>query len=129
MLLRAAGAFADNWQFLTTLMLALAALIIGIRALASSHRVEEAVVGDGPSVLVQWHRAAGQTQCTLRALGEVKNARFKLGKEQRPLPNLGANRTDTIVLPVMESGAPWELHFVDPATGKRLRQKGVVRYD
>lgn len=119
----------DNWQFLITLFFALAALGVSIKALISSKRVEEEITGDAPSVLVQWHKIGSQTQCTLTALGEVKDAYFKLGKQRKLLANLEATRLETLVFPVMEGGIRWELRFIDPATGKTLRQKGVVRYE
>lgn len=118
----------DNWQFLVTLFLALVALGISIKALISSRRVEEEIRGDAPSVAVIWHKTDNQTQCTLTALGEVKDASFKLGEERRRLGNLEATRSETLVFQVMERGTRWELHFIDPATGKTLRQSGLVRY-
>ena len=118
----------DNWQFLITLFFALVALGISIKALIGSRRVEEEIRGDEPSVIVTWHKTDSQTQCTLTALGEVKDAYFKLGKQRKLLANLEATRLETLVFPVMERGTHWELRFVDPATGKTLRQRGVVRY-
>lgn len=119
----------DKWQFLITLFLALVALGISIKALLSSRRVEEEIVdGDKPSMMVTWYKTDSQTQCTLTALGEVKDASFKVGKESRRLVNLAVNRSQTLVFPVMGRGTRWELHFIDPATGKTLRQRGLVRY-
>jgi hypothetical protein len=119
----------DNWQFLVTLFFALAALGVSIKALIGSQRVEEEITGDAPSVLVKWHRIGSQTECTLTALSEVKDASFKLGKQRKLLTNLEATRLETLVFPVMEVGIRWELRFRDPASGKTLRQKGVVRYE
>ena len=118
----------DNWQFLITLFFAPVALGISVKALISSRRVEETITGDAPSVLVKWYKVDSQIQCTLSALGEVKDASFKLGKQRKLLANLEATGLETLVFPVMERGIRWELRFIDPDTGKTLRQKGVVRY-
>lgn len=118
----------DNLQFLIALLLAFIALGISIRALMSSRRLEEEIVGDKPSVMVRWHKTGSQTQCTLTALGEIKDASFKLGRQRELLDNLEATGSETLVFPVMEGGIRWELRFIDPATGKTLRQRGFVRY-
>jgi len=118
----------DSWQFLITLFFALAALGVSIKALISSQRVEEEITGDEPSVLVAWRKIGSQTQCILTALGEVKDASFKLGRQRKLLANLEATGSETLVFPATERGIRWELRFTDPGTGKTLRQKGVVRY-
>ena len=117
-----------NWQFFITLSVALVALGISIKALIGSRKVAEEIVEDKPSVMVKWYKTDDQTKCILTAIGEVKDVSFMLGKERKRLDNLEANRSETLVFPDMERGTRWELHFIDPATGKTSRQNGLVRY-
>jgi len=120
----------NNWQFFVTLFIALAALIIGIEALRSSRRIEVPLVGDEPSVMVTWNKGGNQTICNLHAFGEVEKVSVKVGKTRNTLNLLqDINRTQTIQFPLIERGTHWEIRFVDPATGKTLRQTGLVRYD
>jgi len=119
----------DNWQFFFTLIIALAALVIGILALRSSRNVEVAVGGDEPGIIVGWYKSNGQTTCTLSAVGEVQRAYLELGKKRERLLGLEENRSQSFTLPFVERGTRWKLSFVDPATGKTLRYTGLVRYN
>jgi hypothetical protein len=118
----------NNWQFLVTLFLALAAIVISIKALRSSRNTEVALGGDEPSVMVDWYKTENQTMCNLHAFGEVRKASLKLGRERKVLDSLDVNRSQSLNFPFIERGTHWEVSFTDPATGKILRQKGKVRY-
>ncbi|MGD1118070.1 MAG: hypothetical protein ABR886_01110 [Dehalococcoidales bacterium] len=118
----------QNWQFIITLVLGMAALVVAFLALRSSRNLEIAVGGDEPGIIVGWYKTNEQTICNLSTVGEVQKAYLKLGKKRERLSGLEENRSQSLTLPLVERGTRWKLSYVDPATGKTLRYTGLVRY-
>lgn len=123
----------DEWQFIVSLvigLLSIPALIISIKALRSSKNTEE-LIGDEISVDVSFGRVVGNmfTTCRLDApLFPVADVVFQVGISNEIIPDLKPGSSRELTLPLIPEGTRWKLRYTDPATKRKRRQCGVVRY-